>query len=169
MSKSDYVRENIRHIQKLMQDLPLRSFETENLRQVLRLSKIGEYEKGELITAQEEEDSRIYFLLSGKVRLEHGADANAEITDRKGEGFGSGNLLGDMIRSASVYSEAETVCLVVDTCAFANSLTCDDDADALLLLYRIFMEYIAIRLRLVNDELVSTKKEIERLTQEART
>jgi len=167
MSKSDYVRENILNIQKLMRELPLRSFETKELRHLLRLSKIGEYAKGQLITEQADADSRIYFLLSGKVRLENDADTVIEITDKKGEGFGRGGTLGGLIHSASAYADAETVCLLVDTCAFSNRLTCDEGANALLLLYRVFMEYIAIRLRLVNDELVSTKKEIERLTQEA--
>jgi hypothetical protein len=39
----------------------------------------------------------------------------------------------------------------------------DEKLDFLLLLYRIFAEYMSIRLRLTNEELITSKKKIKRL------
>jgi len=41
--------------------------------------------------------------------------------------------------------------------------TRDEKLDFLLLLYRIFAEYMSIRLRLTNDELIKAKKQVEQL------
>jgi len=49
MIESQYLKDNVQNIQKLMTIPPLRKFETKNLRQLLSLSKIKEYEHEELI------------------------------------------------------------------------------------------------------------------------
>ncbi|MEJ2098248.1 MAG: hypothetical protein P8Y38_14295, partial [Deltaproteobacteria bacterium] len=55
----------------------------------------------------------------------------------------------------------KTVCLAVDTSArqrLSVSKDKDERLDFLLLLYRIFAEYMTARLRLTNDELIKAKK-----------
>jgi hypothetical protein len=52
----------------------------------------------------------------------------------------------------------------VDTSAkerMSSEGTRDEKLDFLLLLYRIFAEYMSIRLRLTNDELIKAKKQVE--------
>jgi hypothetical protein len=71
-------------------------------------------------------------------------------------------------RSASVYAEAPTTCLAINTSGkkgFGVSGSGDRDVEFLLLLYRIFSEFVSTRLRITNEELVQAKKEIERLKQ----
>jgi CRP/FNR family cyclic AMP-dependent transcriptional regulator len=54
----------------------------------------------------------------------------------------------------------------VDTSAkerMSSEGTRDEKLDFLLLLYRIFAEYMSIRLRLTNDELIKAKKQVEQL------
>ena len=79
----------------------------------------------------------------------------------KGEIFGEMRVIDDESRSASVHAIGDTVCLAVDTSA-KKRLSSDDDKDErldfLLLLYRIFAEYITTRLRLTNEELIKAKK-----------
>jgi len=70
-------------------------------------------------------------------------------------------ILDSLSRSASVYAEGRTVCLAVDTAAGEGLITKDDkqgDVEFLLQLYRIFAEYMSIRLRLTNEELIKAKK-----------
>jgi CRP/FNR family transcriptional regulator, cyclic AMP receptor protein len=58
------------------------------------------------------------------------------------------------------------VCLAVDTAAknrFSTSTPEEEKLDFLLLLYRIFAEYMSVRLRVTNDELVVAKKKIKHL------
>jgi hypothetical protein len=56
--------------------------------------------------------------------------------------------------------------MAVDTSAkerMSSEGTRDEKLDFLLLLYRIFAEYMSIRLRLTNDELIKAKKQVEQL------
>lgn len=164
MSEKKYLEYNIQNIQRLMVSPPLRESETENLRKSLRLSRVIEYEHGDPIIKEGEADPYIYFLLSGKVRMEKKGSVIATI-DTPGEIFGEIKFSDGIIHSGNAYSEGRSICLGVYTHISGKKPNCDGEADILVLLYRIFMEYIAIRLRLTNDELVKVKKEIERLTE----
>jgi CRP-like cAMP-binding protein len=161
MIESKYLKENIENIQRLMSIQALKHFETRNLGKLLRLSKIRQYDDGEQIIQEGDMDPWLYFLLSGKIRI---SKENEDIgtINRKGEIFGEMRIIDDQSRSASVYAVGETVCLAVDTSA-GNRLTSsqekDERLDFLLLLYRIFAEYITARLRLTNEELVRAKRD----------
>mgnify|MGYP001118912762 CR=1 FL=1 len=69
MLESKYLKDNIQNIQKLMSIPALKHFETRNLAKILRLSKIREYDDGELIIKEGDVDPWLYFLLAGKVRV----------------------------------------------------------------------------------------------------
>lgn len=160
MLESKFLQDNVQNIQKLMRIPPLKNFETKSLRQLLRLSKIREYEHGECIIVEGDLDTWIYFLLSGKVRIEK-EGVKIGIFDTVGEIFGEMRILDGLTRSASAYSEGKTICLAVDTSATERLSSDDERANFLLLLYRMFSEYISIRLRVTNEELVKTKKELQ--------
>ncbi len=160
MIESKYLKENIENIQRLMTIQALRHFETRNLGKLLRLSKIRQYEDGEQIIQEGDMDPWLYFLLSGKIRITKEGEEIGTIS-RKGEIFGEMRIIDDQSRSASVYAIGKTVCLAVDTSA-KNRLSTSDEKDErldfLLLLYRIFAEYMTARLRLTNEELIRAKK-----------
>ncbi|UCH19505.1 MAG: cyclic nucleotide-binding domain-containing protein [Deltaproteobacteria bacterium] len=161
MIESKYLKENIENIQKLMTIPALKNFETRSLGKLLRLSKVRQYEDGERIIKEGDLDPWLYFLLSGKIRI---TKENLDIgtIDRKGEIFGEMRIIDSLSRSASVYAVGKTVCLAVDTSAkerLSSEGTIDERLDFLLLLYRIFAEYMSIRLRLTNDELIRAKKQ----------
>jgi len=165
MLESRYLKDNIENIQKLLTIPALRNFETKSLRKLLRLSRIREYEDGEVIIREGDLDPWLYFLLTGKIRI---SEENMEINtiDKKGEIFGEMRIIDFMKRSATVVAVGKTICLAVDTSA-KNRISADDPMDEkldfLLLLYRIFAEYMSIRLRITNDELITAKKKIKRL------
>jgi CRP-like cAMP-binding protein len=166
MIESKYLKENLENIQKLMTIPALRNFETRSLGKLLRLSKVRQYEDGERVIQEGDLDPWLYFLLSGKIRI---SKENLEIgsIDRKGEIFGEMRIIDSLSRSASVYAVGQTICLAVDTSA-KDRLSTDDSVDErldfLLLLYRIFAEYMSIRLRLTNDELIKAKKRVTALS-----
>lgn len=165
MIESKYLKENIENIQRLMQIQALKHFETRNLGKLLRLSKIRQYEDGEQIIQEGDLDPWLYFLLSGSIRIVKEGEEIGTI-NRKGEIFGEMRIIDDQSRSASVYAIGPTVCLAVDMSA-GNRLNPTDEKDArlefLLLLYRIFAEYITVRLRLTNEELVKAKREAKNM------
>ena len=168
MIESKYLKENIENIQRLMTIQALKHFETRNLGKLLRLSKIRQYEDGEQIIQEGDRDPWLYFLLSGNIRITKAGEEIGTI-DRKGEIFGEMRIIDDQSRSASVYAKGQTVCLAVDTSA-GNRLTTSDEKDAkldfLLLLYRIFAEYITARLRLTNEELVKARRDAKKTSPE---
>jgi CRP-like cAMP-binding protein len=70
MIESKYLKDNVQNIQRLMAIPGLKDFETRNLAKLLRLSKIRQYENGELIIREGDDDPWLYFLLSGQLRIE---------------------------------------------------------------------------------------------------
>jgi len=165
MLESRYLKDNIENIQKLLAIPALKNFETKSLGRLLRLSKIREYEDGERIIEEGDHDPWLYFLLSGKIRItKEGMEIGS--IDLKGEIFGEMRVIDSLSRSASVYAIGETMCLAVDTSAkrrMSAGNTQDEKLDFLLLLYRIFAEFMSIRLRATNEELIAAKKKVKRL------
>ena len=164
MIESKYLKQNIENIQKLLSIYALKNFESKNLCKLLRLSKIRQYEDGETIITEGDFDSWLYFLLSGRIRVAKEGVTISTI-DKQGEIFGEMRVIDERSRSASVYAEGKTVCLAVDTSAH-DRISPDGDKneklDFLLLLYRIFAEYMTARLRLTNEELIKAKKAISK-------
>jgi len=160
MIESKYLKDSVQNIQRLMTIPPLRKFETKYLGQLIRLSKIREYEQGEVIIQEGGHDQWIYFLLSGKIRIEKGGVTMAVI-DRIGEIFGEMRLLDGQARSASVFADSKTMCLAFDPYLQDSQSTQDERVNFLLLLYKVFAEYLTTRLRLTNDELSRVKKKLK--------
>ncbi|MFP4039090.1 MAG: cyclic nucleotide-binding domain-containing protein [Desulfosudaceae bacterium] len=168
MIESKYLKDNIQNIQKLMTIPALKDFETRNLSKILRLSKIREYEDGEAVIKEGDVDPWLYFLLSGQVRIKK---KGVEITtiSTTGEIFGEMRIVDDKARSATVYADGHTVCLAVNTSAYQRFTTDnsggnkEEAMDFVLLLYRIFAEYMSARLRLTNDELINAKTTVKKL------
>ncbi len=159
MLESKYLKDNIQNIQKLMNIPALKNFETKSLSKLLKLSKIREYSDGENIIREGDLDPWLYFLLSGKVVVKKD---NVEISRifKVGEIFGEMRIVDSQNRSASVFSIGKTICLAVDTTSGGDvqSDNMDEKLDFLLLLYKIFAEYMSLRLRITNDEIIKEKK-----------
>ncbi len=164
MIESKYLKDSIHNIQKLFFIPTLRKFEIKNLGKMLRLSKIRKYENGELIIKEGDTDPWFYFLLSGAIRIEKDGVTLSTIS-KIGEIFGEMRILDKLSRSASVYAEGKTICLAVNTAATHRLPSDDETANFLLLLYKVFAEYLSMRLRLANEELVETKKQLKMLTE----
>lgn len=158
MIESKYLKDNMQNIQRLLDIPALKNFEIKNLAKLLRLSKIREYNDGEAIIQEGDRDPWLYFLLKGKILIKKEGYDIVKI-DKKGEIFGEMRIIDSLSRSASVYADGKTVCLAVDTSAQEKLSSDEKKLDFLLLLYRIFAEYMSIRLRLTNDELVKAKTE----------
>ena len=165
MIESRYLEDSLENIQKLMTIPGLKNFETKSVGKLLKLSKIREYQDGETIIQEGDQDPWMYFLFLGKIRITR---ENYEIgmIDKKGAIFGEMRIIDSKARSASVSAVGKTVCLAVNTTAknrLSTYPTEEDKLDFLLLLYRVFAEYMSIRLRAANDELIAAKKKIKHL------
>ncbi len=159
MLETKYLKDNIQNIQKLMALPPLKDFETSSLRQLLRLSKIREFKHNEKIIEEGGQDPWLYFLLSGKVRIEK-EGVHITCLQTMGDIIGEMRMLDGKERSASVFAEGDSVCLAVKTDAKDRLASEEEKTKFLLTLYRVFTEFVTLRLRLLNDELVRVKSKL---------
>jgi hypothetical protein len=62
-----------------------------------------------------------------------------------------------------VVASGPTVCLAVNTTGTARLSSAGEAGNFLLMLYQVTSEYVSMRLRLTNDELVKAKNQVELL------
>jgi CRP-like cAMP-binding protein len=151
----------LNYIEKLGKMPSLADFSEKDLKGLLGLSKIRKYEPGEMIIEEGLYDGWIYFLVSGKIRVvKH--DEDLSVLCRTGDVFGEMGIIDGSPRSASVYAVDQTVCLATDA-SYIDRLSGEDKNAFSSILYRIFSEILANRLRVTSEELMKAKEEIERL------
>jgi CRP-like cAMP-binding protein len=159
LDKNESMLENLRSIDVL------EPFEEQELYRLLEMSKIRKYKAGEIILEEGRSDTWLYFLILGRIRITKKGKEIC-VLKQKGEIFGEMRIIDSMKRSASVHAVGKTICLAIDTSAknrISDQDPMDEKLDFLLLLYRIFAEYMSVRLRLTNEELITSKKKIKRL------
>ena len=155
MKETEYLKENERIVEEIKKIPTFGPFDEEELDTLLKMSKLRVYEPGETIIRQREIDSWIYFLIYGHIVI---TKDGKEITKlrRRGDIFGEMRFINDLPRSASAQALANTVCLAIDA-DLIQRLTGDDKIAFGYVLYRIFSEILADRLRLMNEELIKIK------------
>ena len=157
MIESEYLKDNLAILKKISKIPTLSAFSENDLKGVLELSKIRKYEPGEMIIEEGVFDSWIYFLVSGEVKVvKH--ENELSILKRTGDVFGEMGIIDGSPRSASIYAVEETVCLATDA-SYIDRLSGNDKIMFSYVLYRLFAEILANRLRLTSEELIRLKEE----------
>lgn len=158
MIESEYLRDNIDIIEQIKKIPTLELFEDQDLKELLKVSKIRKYKAGECIIEEGTFDPWVYFLLSGTLKILKKGKELSEIR-RKGDIFGEMGVLDGSAKSASVYAIEDAVCLAINSSVIEQS----KGRDRLIfgyVLYRIVAEILADRLRVTSEELVGAKEEI---------
>ena len=161
MIESDYLKDNISYVERLGKMMSLAVFSEKDLKGILELSKIRKYETGEVILEEGFFDSWIYFLISGSVKVKK-HDESLSILRRTGDVFGEMGIIDGSPRSASVCAIDEAVCLATDA-SYIDRLSGNDKVAFSCILFRVFSEILANRLRLTSEELIKAKEEIEKI------
>ena len=161
MIESDYLKDNISYVERLGKMMSLAVFSEKDLKGILELSKIRKYETGEVILEEGVFDSWIYFLISGSVKVKK-HDESLSILRRTGDVFGEMGIIDGSPRSASVCAIDEVVCLATDA-SYIDRLSGNDKVAFSCILFRVFSEILANRLRLTSEELIKAKEEIEKI------
>ncbi|MDO8466248.1 MAG: cyclic nucleotide-binding domain-containing protein [Gallionella sp.] len=162
MQESPYLEGNEFLLAKL-QHLPfLGSLGEKYIKHILCLSKLRTFDDGETITKERSFDNWVYILFSGAAKI---VKNGKEITtiDQIGSTFGEISAVDGQARSASVEAIGRTVCLAIDTTFMNETKEPLEQALFVSVLYKLFAEVIAQRLRSTNEELVEARLEIERL------
>ena len=144
-------------IEKLQEITPLKFLNDEDIRGLLKSSKMISYESGEVIFREGEYGERIYFLITWKVGIKKKGELITELK-RTGDLFGEMGIIDKSPRSASIIALEQTVCLAIDT-SYVQKLEGYEKTAFNAILYRIFAEVLAGRLRVMDTELVKMKAE----------
>ena len=148
-------------IQALQKIPKLQAFDKKDLRKILSCSQILKFAPGEMIAREEEPDHRIYFIVSGKVRVTR-QGVEIKVLARTGDVFGEMRLLSVSNRTSSVSAVDETVCLATDVAAMEN-LRKEDRVAFAAIYYMVMAEVLARRLKETSDELTRVRGELQRL------
>lgn len=128
-----------------------------DLRLVIKAGKFREYEPEETITKEGEFDSWAYFLLSGTLKIQK-KGRDVDTLKRLGDVFGEMDSLGGTSGTTSVVAASKSIILAIDT-SFANKQLQEEQLYFYYMIYRIFAETLAVRLRnqIENNDRLSTE------------
>lgn len=158
MLEPEFLKENRILIQTMMKIPALNTLAETELHELLRHSEVETFEPGDLILKEGGYDGRIYYLLSGRVKIVKRSKTLIEL-QRIGDLFGEMGFLEGKASSASVYAVTTASCLAVDV-ADVERFSSENKYMVLYLIYREFAEVLANRLRMTTEELTRTRKEL---------
>ena len=153
--------DNASIIEKLRAITPLKFLKQEDIRGLLKSSRMIRYEPGEVIFKEGEYGDWIYFLITGRIGIRKQGELISELK-RRGDLFGEMGALGGTGRTASVFADEDSACLTVDADQFGQ-LTGKDKMAFGFLLYRLLAEVLSDRLKQTTERLTRAGDEILRL------
>jgi len=161
MQTTDKLKDSFDIIEKIKTLPALESFDENDLKELLRISKIVRYEPGELIVEEKSYDGWIYYLISGRVRIVK-KGAELAVLQRTGDVFGEMGNMGAGDLSVSVFALDEATCLKIDI-STVDGLPSENRFVFRYAIFRGFAEVLAKRLRITTEKYLKAKEELERL------
>jgi CRP-like cAMP-binding protein len=164
MSKEGNIQGNEEIIQKIRAITPLKYIRDDDLKGLLRSSRMIKYDPDEIIISEGENSRWIYFLITGEAGIKKEGEIIGSLK-RCGDLFGEMSIIDNLPRSATIVALTNTVCLAIDT-SYAEKLKGHEKNAFNSILYRIFAEILAERLRKMDEEMLRVKNENYRLITE---
>lgn len=161
---ADRVTDSIDVLEKIKTMPALESFNEDDLKELLRISKIVRYEPGEMIVDESRYDGWIYYLISGRVQIAKSGSEMA-VLQRTGDLFGEVGGMGCGDLSASVVSMDESTCLKIDLSTI-EGLPDENRFVFRYVIYRGFAEVLAKRLRITTEKLRAAKEALQKEREE---
>ncbi len=131
-------------------------FSDQDLLGLSQVSQLKELEIGEVIIQQGEYDGCIYILLKGNLEISKDGKRIGTM-NHSGEIFGEMSIVDGSPRSATIKATEETVVLSIDAAIMDRNLN-PDDVHRCYVVYRLFAEALAERLRETTAENIKLKK-----------
>jgi CRP/FNR family transcriptional regulator, cyclic AMP receptor protein len=152
MRESEYLIPNGDLLKRLKKVPTLSIFDSQDLQILIRYSKIRHYDSDERIIQEGKRDTWLFFIISGKVNIVKKKKTVA-VLDQVGDIFGEMGIIEDSVRSASVYAVEDTVCLAANAMD-VDTLSGTDKLAFGYVLYRLFSQFLANRLRFTTEKLI---------------
>ncbi len=156
MIESSFLEDNEKILRSLKKIPTFEPFGDDDLRRLLKRSRLHKYAPGESIIKEGGTGSWVFFLVYGEVSVAQ-QGRTVTTTSRQGELIGEMGAIDGARRSATVVAVRETVCMATDTRQIRH-LTGYDRMAYSYILYRVFAEVLADRLRATTRELIATRE-----------
>ena len=164
MRTKDKLKDSVDFLEKIKTLPALESFDENDIKELLRISKIASYEPDELIVEEKAYEGWIYYLISGRVRIVKKGMEIAQLR-RTGDLFGDMGPMGPNDLSVSVYAQDETTCLKINLSKI-DGLMSENRFVFRYAIFRGFAEVMAKRLRITTEKYLKAKEELELLRQQ---
>ncbi|MDQ7835173.1 MAG: cyclic nucleotide-binding domain-containing protein [Humidesulfovibrio sp.] len=127
------------------------SLEESMIQEVVRMSRMRKYDPGELIIREGDYDAWVFFLIKGDLKISvKGVEVGS--IRRLGDVFGEMGIIDGSPRSASIEALTPTLVVAVDA-SILDRQTAKDTYLVQSILYRIFCEVLAVRVRELDKRL----------------
>jgi len=132
-----------------------------HIKEAMRAASIRRYEAGETVIAEGEFDNQVFFLIFGLLKISvHGKEVSS--LKRLGDVFGEMGIIDGSPRSATIVAERTSLCVALDDTAIGSL----GDASKIFtqaVMYRVFAEVMAVRLRDANQQISELRTELDTL------
>jgi len=132
-----------------------------HIREAMRAASIRRYEAGETIIQEGEFDNQVFFLIFGQLKITV-QDTEVGQLKRLGDVFGEMGIIDGSPRSATITTEKTSLVISLDDTAI-GSLGETSKIFTQAVMYRVFAEVLAVRLRGANQKITEMQTELNEL------
>lgn len=155
------LKDSVDVLEKIKTMPALEAFDENDLKELLRISKIVRYAPDELIVDESSYDGWIYYLISGRVRIAKAGNELA-VLQRTGDVFGEVGGMDRGALSVSVTALDESTCLKIDLSS-VDGLPNENRFVFRYVIFRGFAEVLAKRLRITTEKFLTAKEELDKI------
>ncbi|MCK5616956.1 cyclic nucleotide-binding domain-containing protein, partial [Candidatus Pacearchaeota archaeon] len=132
-------------------------FSKQDLYTFLNAGRLREYEANEIIIKEGSSDCWLYLLISGSLTIIKGGQTIGSLR-RCGDMFGEMGIIDGSPRSASIIAHSKSVLIGFDASVIDQKLE-ESNINFCYIIYRVFSEILAVRLRETTEQNVRLMKE----------
>lgn len=129
-----------------------------HIRKAMKAASIRRYEAGEILINEGEFDNQVFFLIFGDLEISVKGNVVGNL-QRLGDVFGEMGIIDGSPRSASIAATKTTLVVSLDDTAI-GALGEHSKVFTQAVMYRVFAEVLAHRLRKANDQIVELKEQL---------
>lgn len=133
----------------------------EDLRAFIRSGRLRAYDPGEILIKEGEYDCWVYFLITGTLEIVKTGKPIGRL-QRNGDMFGEMGIIDGSPRSATIRAVGKSLVLGLDASYIDQKLK-TSDLGFCYILYRLFAEVLAARLRDTTDENIRLREAISKI------
>jgi len=133
----------------------------DDLRSFIRSGRLRVYEPGEVLMQEGEYDCWVFFLITGKLEIVKSGKPMGSL-QRNGDMFGEMGIIDGSPRSATIRAATKALVLGVDA-SYIDQKQKVSDLNFCYILYRLFAEELAARLRDTTNENIRLREAISKI------